>query len=375
MKLLNRLFNSKGNIYYGMHFYPGVAEYRDKDAGPYRVFLNENTIRQMDPTFAGRPVFVHHVDEVDGKVDELRKDADGWVIESFYNRADGKHWVKFIVVSEQGEKAIKRGFRLSNCYLPRGFGKGGQWNGVDYDKEVTGGEYEHLAIVPDPRYAESVIMTPEEFKAYNAEKETELNRLANKEDGLKLKFFKKAKVENSVDLEEMVVVLPKSGREVTITALVNEADEREQGKDKPRVANGSDRVKVGEEEMTVDELVKAHTEAVEEIANAKSCNTDDGKMDNEDDEKKENEEDEKKENEEDEEKEDKEEKEPKGKKEMNKGKKKNEADLTPDELAAKRKAKEKADALRNAQDRVTDEPARVDLTEDRVARGKSRYGS
>src|ERR1019366_6532201 len=71
---------AKGTVWYGMHFYPGVAEYRDSPkAEPYRVFLNENTIRNMGPSFAGCPVFVEHVDGVTADVDALRSDMDGLV--------------------------------------------------------------------------------------------------------------------------------------------------------------------------------------------------------------------------------------------------------------------------------------------------------
>jgi hypothetical protein len=138
-----RTINSKGQIFYGMHFYPGVAEYEDPEEGPFRVFINENTIRNMGPSFAGRPIFVDHVDEVDDNLEELHGKEDGWVIESFFNAADGKTWAKFIVVSERGLTAIRRGYKLSNAYIPKSFSDGGLWNGVTYKKEVTAGEYEH----------------------------------------------------------------------------------------------------------------------------------------------------------------------------------------------------------------------------------------
>lgn len=218
--------NSKGTIWYGMHFYPGVAEYAEPNKEPYRVFLNEDTIRKMDPTFAGRPVFIMHVDGVDSNIDVLKTEADGWVVESFYNQADGKHWCKFITVSDKADRAIRQqGMRLSNCYVPKTFASGGVWNGVSYAKEITGGEYEHLAIVPNPRYEESVILTPEQFKKYNEDKIVELKRLSNdrKDQGM-LKFFKREKVENTIDIEKMSVVLPKSGIEMTISEIVNELD-------------------------------------------------------------------------------------------------------------------------------------------------------
>lgn len=285
--------NSKGSVYYGMHFYPGLAEYQDKDKGAYRVFLNEDTIRSMGPSFVGRPVFVSHVDDVEKDLDKLRNEADGWVIESFFNEADGKHWVKFIVCSDRGEQAIKRGFRLSNCYLPTSFSKGGIWNGISYQKEITGGEYDHLAIVPNPRYEESVIMTPEQFKKYNESKRVVLDRVTNnnddhQEDTMKFKFFKREKIENALDVEATCVVLTKSNREVTIAELCNEADEAALAKDKPRLCNDADFVMIDDEQVLVSDLVKAFNakdEPKEEV-----CNEDDDEdevMENEEDDKKE----------------------------------------------------------------------------------------
>ena len=223
--------NAQGKIYYGLHFYPGVAQYQEENQEPYRVFLNEETLRSMDPTFAGKPIFVEHVDEVDPDLDQLRSEADGWVIESFFNAADGKHWVKFIVVSELGERAIRNGMRLSNAYIPnpQTFKPGGLWNGVPYEKEITDAQYEHLAIVKNPRYEESIILTPEEFKKYNEEKVMELKKLSNSKKGeplkMKLNFFKRSKIEQAID-PETCVILPQSGKSISIAKLVNDADER-----------------------------------------------------------------------------------------------------------------------------------------------------
>lgn len=275
--------NSQGKIWYGIHFYPGVAEYREEGKSPSRVFLNENTLRKMDSTFAGRPVFVSHVDGVEQNIDKLRNDADGWVIESFFNEADGKHWAKFITVSERAEKAIQNGMRLSNAYFQKSTTTGGLWNGVEYEREITDGEYEHLAIVPNPRYEESVIMSPEQFKKYNEDKKDELKRIANSKsegDNMKFLFFKKQKVENSDGYENLSVLLPESKKEVSIQELVTNADKAEKEKDKPRLVNDKDLVEVDGEKISVKDLK-------EKYENAKKCNEDE----DEEDEKKENEDD------------------------------------------------------------------------------------
>lgn len=328
-------------IYYGLHMCEGVAEYREKDKS-FRVLILENAIKSMDATFPGRPLYVHHVDEVD--LENITAEADGYVVESFFNKADGKHWSKFIVVTDQGLEAIKKGWKLSNAYHIRDKGEGGRWHGVDYQFEVTRGEYEHLAIVPNPRYGESIILTPEQFKTYNANKEAELLKLANSKDkepkGVlsMFKFFKKEKVENSADLENIVVELPKSKKSDTIANLLNSYDgmlmeERE--------------VDVGGEKMSVNALINKYNAM-------KAKNEEDEKKKKEDEDKAKNEAEEKK------------------KKEEEEKKNKNSADDL-----AKKTEQENFDKLKNAPENGgVGKQERVGETANaQIARGQSRYGS
>jgi Uncharacterized protein conserved in bacteria (DUF2213) len=370
---------AKGTIWYGMHMYPGVAEYAEEDQKPYRVCILEDTIRSMGPSFAGKPVFVLHVDEIEKDLNKLREEADGWVIESFYNKADGKHWAKFITCSEKAEEAIEKGMKLSNCYLPKGFGPGGTWNGLSYDREITSAEYEHLAIVPNPRYEESIIMSPDQFKKYNDDKLSELTKLANNKQGdgkMKFSFFKRAKVENSADLDSMSVVLPKSGKEIALERLINEADEKEMKKDEPKMAHPEHMVEVDGKKMTVNDLVKAYKDACEGMKKMHDDDMDPS-MENEEDQdmetakkevpKSDSEKEGEKETlklEEEEEKE-------------VKDAKKNEEDEAAKEKEEKKKnAKEKADRLKNAPDNAHQyEVKSIMLSGDQVQRGKARYGS
>lgn len=203
---------------------PGVAEYREPGKEPSRIFLNEDTVRKMDPSFVGRPVYVEHVDKVD--VANIQAEADGYVTESFYNEADGKHWVKFIVVSDSGQDAIRKGWRLSNAYRMLSRSPGGMSKGVSYNAEVTAAEYEHLAIVQNPRYEDSIVLSPTQFKEYNNTKRQELSRVANSlTEGFKtmFEFFKKSKVENTTVDTDLTIKLPKSGKEVSIAQLIANA--------------------------------------------------------------------------------------------------------------------------------------------------------
>jgi hypothetical protein len=258
--------------YYGLHFAPGVAQYQEGDSNPYNIFLNQDTINKMDQSFSGKPVFVNHRNEVSPK--DLDQ-ADGYVVKSFYNQIDGKQWCEFLVVSDRGHEAISRGYQLSNAYLVKNSVSGGEWHAVPYLKEVTDAEYEHLALVPNPRYKESVVLTPSEFQRYNDEKSLELKRLTNSKGTLStmFNFFKRSKVENA-DLDTMSVVLPRSNAEIALSKLINDAD-AEAMKDK-KMASMDHIVKMNDgKEMSVKELLDAHEATVAKLAAAEQEAADD----------------------------------------------------------------------------------------------------
>lgn len=236
-KLLNKL---SGRAYYGLHFQSGVAEYPEfvgESGNPLRIYVDSDTAKAMDPSFRGKPVFVQH--KV-GISPEDFQEADGYVWKSFFNKSDGNHWAMFLVTTEKGEEAIRNGAKLSNAYFRKTQSGPGEWHSVPYDEKVESAEYEHLAIVENPRYEESIILTPDEFQKYNEDKEAELLKLANskpkekkKREGLMFNMFKKTKVESeeSAEMKDMVVKLPSSGKELSIEELIQNADEYEKEKE------------------------------------------------------------------------------------------------------------------------------------------------
>lgn len=366
-------------VYFGLHMVEGVAEYAEPERAPFRIFIGEETIKNMDPTFKGRPVYVQHVDAVDLK--NLQAEADGYVIRSFFNKADGKHWAEFIVVSDAGHEAIQKGWKLSNAYMPKNLSAGGLWHGVEYAQEVKSGEYEHLAIVPNPRYEESIILTPEDFKAYNARKEAELYKLANsKESKSMLTFWKKSKVENAADLESTVVTLPLSKKEFSIADLVKNMDASMMPE---HMANDEHMVEMPEHgKMSVKALKDAYCAAMKNKAEPDAGGEDEKKEpalenESEPDAGGEDKKEPKLENKD-------EEKEPKLANEDEEEaakKKKNAEKEAADKALAEASKKNAADgvdhfkALQNAPNEAIKEVAKIELPEDKIARGKSRYGS
>lgn len=369
MKTLNAKTLPK--VYYGLHMVEGVAEYREEGKQPYRICILENTIKKMDATFQGKPVFVlHSEDDLKDILEDIQELADGYVIKSFFNQADGKHWAEFIVVSDKGHQAIQNGWKLSNAYIPQTVSKNGQWHGVDYQREVVDGNYDHLAIVPNPRYEESIVYTPEQFKAYNDAKFEELQKVANSKDTKgeskmkALNFFRKQKVdkiENGADLETLSVKLPKSGKEFTIVELVDIAEKIE---NMAGYANGDHMVKLGEEEMSVNDMMKKYGAMCNEMAEMKK------NMEGEDsDEAMENKEDEV----------DVEDKDEKKEKKKENGSDKADEEVVDEEVKEVVEEQKKANfkKLKNAHAKATakTEAPVLLLSGDRVALGKSRYGS
>lgn len=353
----------------------GLAEYAEPGVEPIRIYLGEEAIKNMNASFQGKPVYVDHVDEVN--LENLEKEMDGVVVRSFFNKLDGKNWVEFVVTTDRGKEAIRSGWKLSNAYVPKNFAQGGENHGVSYDKEVISGEYEHLAIVQNPRYEESVILSPEEFKQYNEKKEKELSRFANskneketKKMAFKFNLFKRTKVENGkdVDLSSLMVELPKSKSEILLSEVVEKYDTIQNMKG---YANDDHMVKVGDKEMNVKDLRDGYMKACNDLEEMKKKNSDEEGSGQEDEEM-ENDESQKEtvsegmkdvgsrggdvslENEEEE---------VEKKEKMMKDKKKN--------------ASDKASALKNAGAHNAPEPQfhTIEIGIDKVARGKQRYGS
>lgn len=370
-------------VYYGLHMAEGVAEY-EENGQPSRIFISNEVINKMSPTFEGKPVFVEHQDT---DMDRLQEQADGYVINSFFNKADGRHWVKFIVVSDRGHQAIQNGWTLSNCYEIDSSGNGGRWHNVEFDQEVTGGEFDHLAIVQNPRYEESVILTPEEFRTHNAKKESELSVLYNskrKGKPVGFKLWKKEKVENAADMEGVIVELD-DGTETTISDMISAvklANEKKKSeaeaakKKKKNEVSKDEKVKVGDTEMTVGELISAYQTLVKKHTTSEDDSTAENESDDSDDSESEDEKRKRRErekmesakNEEDtaENASDDDDDDEDRRKEKKSDKKANE----------KREKIERAEKLRNAgPDKSKVEPVYVDTALDQVERGRARYGS
>ena len=255
-------------VFYCKHIAPGVCAYADET-----ILIGEETLKEMDKTFAGKPIYVNH-QKVD--LETIQQDADGYVAESFYLPEDGTHWAKIIIVSDKGHEAIRKGWKVSNAYVPDEFGIGGEWHNVPYNREVMKAHYTHLALVDNPRYEEAQVLTPEDFKQYKEEKRAQLKALENNkelkgEGKTMFKLFKKTAVTNSDDLSKVMVELS-NGSAVSIGEMVNSVEKDLKEKEEANKCNDllEDVVKVNGEDMKVADLVAEY----EKLSKKNKCNED-----------------------------------------------------------------------------------------------------
>lgn len=316
---------SKAQVFYCRHMQAGVAEYQTSDGDTIRYLIDTDPMKRLLATGNGIDVYVYH-QEVD-----YTKDADGYVAESFYNELDGWGWFKFLAVSEAAQKAIADGWSVSNAYSPTELGEGGTKNAVSYDRAILDGEFTHLAIVPNPRYEDAKIFTPEEFKAYQAEKKAALCELQNSKDNekgatkMKLMFWKKTEVKNAEEADHTLTEVEVDGETRLLSELIEAveeaAHEAKEAADKveevvEEVIDLTAKVKVGDEEVEVGELINRY-----------------------------------------------------------KAIKKNEADEAEKDAEEEAEAKKERVELENAIAQGQHQKAVVVTPADKIARGKSRYGS
>ena len=219
----HRNANQFPKAFYCRHMQPGLCGY-----GTEKVLVDVEAMKRMIGADAvGKPIYILHNEAPnEERLKKLQEEAAGYITDSFYNELDGWAWFEFLAISDSAHQAIAQGWAVSNAYIPTEWGPAGTKNNVPYDREIVSGVFTHLAIVPDPRYEDAVIMTPEKFKAYQESKRRQLEELQNSSDQPKgkpmFKFFKNERKEVSaaaVDAETLVEL--EDGKTVTVAEMMN----------------------------------------------------------------------------------------------------------------------------------------------------------
>lgn len=232
-------------FYYTRHMQAGLCGYEDET-----ILVDTDAVIKLGDTFKGKPVYIQHQDV---KLETLKEDAVGYVQNTFMG-VDGWLWSEIMITDDEAHEVIKDGWAVSNAYIPTVWGEGGTKHNLPYDREVLAGEFTHLALVPNPRYEDAKIYTPEQYQARNTQLVNSLASNPTQKKGFIMKFWKKEEVSDAstADFIEYTndkgEVVTKSVEEMK-NALEAEA-KKEEVKAKKVLVNGK--------EMTVEELAKAY---------------------------------------------------------------------------------------------------------------------
>jgi len=145
----------KGRHFVSRFMEAGLASYQKQ--GGKMILVRKEALDRFANSMVGCPVIIEHADVTDDNVKDL---AVGYVSRVWFNEADGWYYCEGIVHGDDVETLIEeKNWSVSCGYIvTEKDAKGGIYHDIDYDEEVLNGDFEHLAIVPNPRYREANIV-------------------------------------------------------------------------------------------------------------------------------------------------------------------------------------------------------------------------
>lgn len=144
--------NGKGRKFTSRFIEAGVAHYEQFGD----VLITKETLNKFIHTMVGCPVIIKHKDITDKNAD---KERVGVVSRVWYNDADGWFYCEGVIWDKQAINLVKNeGWNVSCTYDFESDLKPLTHNGKKIDMEFTGGEFLHLALVPNPRYERANIV-------------------------------------------------------------------------------------------------------------------------------------------------------------------------------------------------------------------------
>lgn len=233
---------------------PGIISYRDQGGGI--ELLRKETIDKCIQSAIGNPLTIGHV----WVTAENRMDVENGIIQEVcFDADDGWFHVKGVVDTDVAKAQMK--VKRPSCgYSVTSFGPGGTYHGIRYDKEITGIQFNHLAIVDRPRYEEAT------FRLNHAN--------SDNSDNMKIfKFLKKLVTrENGADgkpVETVKTVSSEISGNTTVEidgveVRLNDLAETWMKQTKDAVvhkAESSDEVEIDGKNVRIHELVEAYRKA------------------------------------------------------------------------------------------------------------------
>lgn len=177
VKFDNSLVEGRGRHFVSRFIEAGLVSYEEQGAGVLK--LSKEALDRFVYSLVGCPVIIKHQRVSNENVDDIRV---GVVSSVNYNTEDGWYWCDGIIWDAEAIKLIEQGWSVSCCYtMTESTHQSGEWHNMSYDDELINGLFEHLAIVPNPRYEEATIL---------------LNSKKEKAESM-LNIFKRKRIQNA----------------------------------------------------------------------------------------------------------------------------------------------------------------------------------
>lgn len=147
--------HGKGRHFVSRFMEAGLASY--KAQGGKMILVRKEALDKFADSMVGCPVIIEHADVTDDNVKDL---AVGYVSRVWFNEGDGWYYCEGVVQGDDVETLInEKNWSVSCGYIvTEKDERGGIYHDIEYDEEVLNGDFEHLAIVPNPRYREANIV-------------------------------------------------------------------------------------------------------------------------------------------------------------------------------------------------------------------------
>lgn len=144
--------NGKGRKFTSRFIEAGVAHYEQFGD----VLITKETLDKFIQTMVGCPVIIKHKDITDQNAD---KERVGVVSRVWFDENDGWFYCEGVIWDKQAIDLVKnQGWNVSCTYDFESDFKKSIYHGKEIDMEFTGGEFLHLALVPNPRYERATII-------------------------------------------------------------------------------------------------------------------------------------------------------------------------------------------------------------------------
>ena len=164
----------KGRKFVSRFIEPGVAHYEEFGD----VLITKETLDSFIHTMIGCPVIIQHKDIDDENAD---KERVGVISNVWFNEFDGWYYCDGIIWDKQAIDLIKNQDWSVSCTYDFDSDKLEKThNGKKIDMEFTGGEFLHLALVPNPRYERAnIVMNANDINENEQEKNIESSQINN----------------------------------------------------------------------------------------------------------------------------------------------------------------------------------------------------